>query len=152
MTNDTATKDVEIERTIDAPIELVWRMWTDPDHFKEWYGPDGATVHIERMDVRVGGTRHFAMEMATPGGIREMWFIGEYLEVEEPNRLVYSEAMSDGSGSILSATTEVTVELKSVGESTRIVMTHAGVPADSPGAQGWNVALDKLATRAETQS
>ena len=35
-----------IERTFDAPAELVWQMWTDPEHFKQWYGPDGVTVPV----------------------------------------------------------------------------------------------------------
>ena len=43
--------------------------------------------------------------------------------------------------------TEVTVEFRDLGDSTNLVLTHAGVPADSPGATGWNMALDKLAAR-----
>ena len=48
---------VRIERTFDAPAELVWRMWTDPGHFSAWYGPTGATIPVATMDVRVGGRR-----------------------------------------------------------------------------------------------
>jgi hypothetical protein len=64
--------------------------------------------------------------------------------------------MSDENGNALSpadlgmpeghpATTEVRVELENVGGRTKMVMTHAGIPSDSPGATGWTVALDKLA-------
>ena len=49
------TKDVRIERTFDAPIDLIWAMWTEPDHFANWYGPMGATIPKAEMDVRVGG-------------------------------------------------------------------------------------------------
>jgi len=48
-------------------------------------------------------------------------------------------------------TTEVRVELEDVGDRTKMVMTHAGVPGDSPGAVGWAMALDKLAAHVETQ-
>ncbi|NNL46780.1 MAG: SRPBCC domain-containing protein, partial [Acidimicrobiia bacterium] len=48
---------VMIERTLDAPVELVWQMWTDADHFAAWYGPMGATIPKAEMDVRVGGRR-----------------------------------------------------------------------------------------------
>ena len=91
-----------IERTFDAPVDLVWRMWTDPEHFEAWYGPDGATIPVAKMDVRVGGTRLVCMEMQTPDGPMQMWFTGEYREVVENERLVYTESMSDEHGNVVS--------------------------------------------------
>jgi uncharacterized protein YndB with AHSA1/START domain len=45
MTDENGPQDaVVIERTFDAPVGLIWQMWTDPDHFAAWYGPDGATI------------------------------------------------------------------------------------------------------------
>ena len=55
------TKDLHIERTFDAPIDLIWAMWTEPDHFANWYGPMGATLPKAVMDVRVGGRLHISM-------------------------------------------------------------------------------------------
>ena len=49
-------------------------------------------------------------------------------------------------------TTEVRVKLEDIGGSTKMVMTHAGIPSDSPGAAGWTMALDKLAVRVEAHS
>jgi uncharacterized protein YndB with AHSA1/START domain len=146
---------VVIERSFDAPVGLIWRMWTEPEHFKEWYGPDGATIPVATMDVRVGGSRLVCMEMQTPGGAMQMWFTGEYREVVENQRLVYTESMSDEHGNVRSpadlgvpdghpTTTEVRVELEDVGGRTKMVMTHAGIPADSPGATGWTMAFDEL--------
>lgn len=40
------TRNLVIERSFDAPVHLIWRMWTDPGHFKAWYGPDGATISV----------------------------------------------------------------------------------------------------------
>ena len=77
-------------------------MWTDPEHFKEWYGPQGATIPVAKMDVRVGGTRLVCMEMAFPDGPMQMWFTGEYREVVENQLLVYTESTSDEHGNVAS--------------------------------------------------
>jgi uncharacterized protein YndB with AHSA1/START domain len=151
----TESPAVVIERTVDAPVELVWSMWTDPEHFRAWYGPPGATIPEASMDVRVGGARTVCMQVQTPNGAMTMWFTGEYRDVVANERLVYTESMSDEHGNVKSAeemgmpaghptTTEVRVELEAAGDRTRMVMTHAGIPADSPGAAGWNAAFEKL--------
>jgi uncharacterized protein YndB with AHSA1/START domain len=161
--NDESKNAVVMERSFDAPIGLIWKMWTDPEHFKAWYGPSGATIPVAKMDVRAGGARLFCMEMQTPNGAMQMWFTGEYLEVVEPERLVYTESMSDEHGTVMSpsqmgmpeghpTTTEVRVELEVVADRTKMVMTHAGIPSDSPGAAGWTMAFDKLAVYVEAQS
>jgi uncharacterized protein YndB with AHSA1/START domain len=164
MTDGKAPKDaVVIERSFDAPVELIWKMWTEPEHFKEWYGPDGATVPVAKMDVRVGGARLVCMEVQTPGGAAQMWFTGEYRDVVENQRLAYTESMSDEHGNVASpddigmpeghpTTTEVIVELQEVGGRTRMVMTHRGIPSDSPGAAGWTMAFDKLAAHVDAHS
>lgn len=163
MTNDDGSRDaVVIERRFDAPVDLIWQMWTDPEHFKAWYGPDGATIPVAKMDVRVGGTRLVCMEAQSPSGPMLMWFAGEYREVVENERLVYTESISDENGNVSSPadmdmseghpmTTEVRVDLEDVGGGrTKMVMTHAGIPSDSPGAAGWMMALDKLTTHLAT--
>jgi uncharacterized protein YndB with AHSA1/START domain len=163
MTDDGNSQDVVIERSFDAPVQLIWQMWTEPEHFAAWYGPDGATIPVAKMDVRVGGTRLVCMEMQTPNGAMQMWFTGEYREVIENERLVYTESMSDENGNVRTpsdmgmpeghpTTTEVRVQLEDVDGRTKMVMTHAGIPAGSPGAAGWTMALDKLAAHVEVQS
>jgi len=149
------TKDaIVIERVFDAPVDFIWQMWTDPEHFKKWYGPKGFSIPVADMDLSVGGKR--LIGMASPDGSRKMFTTGEHKEVVPNERLVYTESMSDENGNVMSAadmgmpegypmTTEVTVTLEDLGGRTKMVMTHAGVPADSPGASGWNQAFDKLA-------
>ena len=157
------TKDVTIERTFDAAIDLIWAMWTEAEHFSNWYGPMGATIPSAEMDVTVGGRRFIEMAMETPNGAMQMFFIGEYREITPKTRLVYTEQMGDAQGNPLSPEqmgmppgssmeTSVIVELEDLGEQTKMVMTHQGVPADSPGGQGWNMAIDKLAERIAAQS
>jgi len=157
MTDDSASQDaVVIERSFDAPVDLIWQMWTKPEHFRAWYGPDGATVPVAKMDVRAGGSRLVCMEMETPGGSVRMWFTGEYREVIQNQRLVYTESMCDEDGNALPpqgtgvpgghpAQTEVMVELEDLGGRTKMVLTHTGIAAGSPGAAGWTMALSKLA-------
>ena len=156
MTDDTSGQDLVIERTFEAPPEVVWQMWTEPGHFAAWYGPAGASISVTTMDVRVGGIRLLRMEVATPDGPMQMWFTGEYLEVIENQRLVYTDSMSDENGNVLApeqtgmppghpTTTEVRVELEAVGGGTKMILTHIGIPPGSPGAGGWAMALDKLA-------
>ena len=156
MSDTTGSQDaVVIERRFDAPVALIWQMWTDPEHFKAWYGPEGARIPVAEMDVRVGGTRLVCMEMQSPNGPMQMWFAGEYREVVENVRLVYSEFMADENGNMSTmgttdghpATTEVRLEFEEVDGATKVVLTHLGVPGDSPGALGWGMALDKLAAR-----
>jgi len=162
MTEKSSADAVVIERIVDAPSSLVWQMWTDPEHFKAWYGPEGATIPVAKMDVRVGGTRLVCMEVQTPNGPMRMWFTGEYREVIENERLIYTESMSDENGDVSAPsdmgmpaghpmTTEVRVELSDIGGRTKMVLTHVGIPRDSPGAAGWEMALDKLAAYLATR-
>ncbi|MEL6573779.1 MAG: SRPBCC domain-containing protein [Pseudomonadota bacterium] len=149
-------KWVKIERTFDAPIDTVWAMWTDAEKFKAWYGPMGMTVPSAEMDVSVGGTRKVSMEMVTPERTMTMYFTGVYKEVTAPSRLVYTEAMCDAEGNVMTPEqmgmppgspdiTEVIVDLRADGDQTVMTMVHVGVPDGSPGAGGWGQAFDKLA-------
>lgn len=153
MSESTETNDLVIERVFDAPVEQVWELWSTAEGFQKWYGPEGFTIPTAEMDVQVGGRRHFCME--SPDGSMKMWFVGEYREVTPMTRLVYTESMSDESGNVLDpadigmaghpSVTEVQVVLEDAGGKTKMVMTHAGIPADSPGAGGWGQAFDKMA-------
>ena len=62
-TNDSNTSDRELllTRTFNAPIELVWEVWTDPEHIKNWWGPNGFTNTIYTMKVEPGGEWDFVM-------------------------------------------------------------------------------------------
>ena len=157
MSDGNKTKDaVVIERIFDAPVDLIWQMWTDPEHFKKWYGPHGFSVPVAQMDVRVGGKRLVCMEMQTPDGRLKMWTTGEYTEILPNERLVYTDSPADENGNVVSpsvygmpegfpATTEVTVVLEELGGRTKMVMTHAGMPADSGAGGGWEQSFAKMA-------
>ena len=162
MSESTMTKDaVVIERTFNAPVAFIWQLWTEAEQFQKWYGPQGATVPVATMDVRVGGKRLICMEMRRPDRTMKMWFTGEYKEIVPNVRLVYTDSMADEHGNVVSpaamgmpadhpVTTEVTVQLEDLGGRTKMVLTHAGVPADSGGAGGWEQAFAKLAAYIES--
>ncbi len=159
MSDSTISKDAcVVERIFEAPVDLIWQMWTQPEHFKSWYGPQGFTVPVAEMDVRVGGKHLFCME--SPDGSMKMWSTGEYTEIIPNERLVYTDSPADENGNVVSpsavgmpdgypATTEVTVLLEDLGGGrTKMVMTHAGVPAGAGG--GWEQAFAKMVDHIET--
>lgn len=83
--------DVIITRTLNAPRELVFQMWTDPQHLPMWWGPDGFSCTRCEMDVQVGGRFH--LELCGPDGARYPCD-GVYREILAPERIVY-EGMAD---------------------------------------------------------
>ena len=58
----TKSPDFVISRVLDAPRELVWKCFTDPERMKQWWGPKGFIVIASKMDLRVGGTYHYGMK------------------------------------------------------------------------------------------
>jgi uncharacterized protein YndB with AHSA1/START domain len=59
--NDTSDRELRISRVLDAPVELVWEVWTQPDHIAQWWGPNGFTNTIDLLEVRPGGEWHMVM-------------------------------------------------------------------------------------------
>lgn len=88
MNDDSSISDrsLSLTRILDAPRELVWKVWTDPEHVVRWWGPDGFTNTNKTMDVRPGGFWRFIMH--GPDGTDYKNLI-QFTEVVEPERLVY---------------------------------------------------------------
>jgi uncharacterized protein YndB with AHSA1/START domain len=80
-------REITMSRVFDAPRELVFRAWTDPELVEQWWGPDGFTNTIDEMDVRPGGTWRFVMH--GPDGVDYQNRI-VYDEVLRPERIVYT--------------------------------------------------------------
>ena len=59
--SNTADRELSVSRTINAPVALVWEVWTQPEHIANWWGPNGFTNTITRMDVQPGGEWHLVM-------------------------------------------------------------------------------------------
>ena len=88
-------RDLSLVRTIDAPRDLVWQAWTNADHFARWFGPRRMMLSSCRIDPRPGGAIRFCHHF--PGG-EELWLKGRYLEVVEPERLVFLLSFVDEKG------------------------------------------------------
>ena len=80
-TDVKTAEGVKIERVFDAPRELVFRAWTEPEHFARWYGPDGFTIPHCTLEAQVGGRLHFCMRSEQMG---DMWSAGIYQVIDPP--------------------------------------------------------------------
>ena len=92
---ETKSEDFVISRVLDAPRELVWKCFTDPEHMSHWWGPKGATVTVAKMELRPGGTYHYRMETADGA---EMWGKMVYREITPRDRIVFINSFSDAAG------------------------------------------------------
>jgi uncharacterized protein YndB with AHSA1/START domain len=98
MTTQTAAgSDFVLSRVLDAPRDLVWKCFTDPEHMKHWWGPKGVTVVASKMDLRPGGTYHYGMKV--PDG-PVMWGKFVYREITPPEKLVFINSFSDEKGGL----------------------------------------------------
>jgi uncharacterized protein YndB with AHSA1/START domain len=82
-----------IARTFDAPLDVMFNMWTNPDHFSQWLPPTGSTMQFIHADVRPGG--HTFFSMTGDSGNAKMYGRIEYLSIEKPNRVVYTQQFCD---------------------------------------------------------
>src|SRR5580700_364580 len=97
MSTQTKSADFVIERSFDAPRDLVWKCFTDPERMKEWWGPKGSVIVASKMDFRVDGT--YLGAMRGPDG-RVMWAKFVYREIAAPERLVWVNSFSDEAGGL----------------------------------------------------
>jgi len=92
--------DFVVTRVFDAPRDLVWKAWTEPERLAEWWGPKGCKLRVIKVDLRPGGVFHYAMAYK-PG--QEMWGRFVYRDVAPPERLVYVSSLSDESAGLTRA-------------------------------------------------
>lgn len=113
---DTSDREIVGYRLLNAPRELVWKAWTDPNHVVHWWGPNGFTNTIESMEVRPGGVWKFVMH--GPDGVDYPNRIA-FIEVVKPEKLVYTHGSdeTDHPGDFF-----VTVTFKDLGGKTELVM------------------------------
>ena len=155
---------LRIRRTLQASPARVWEAFTTPEQMARWMWASYKGNTTANADLRIGGrydcyTDAQDMESGWDG---DRWgFAGLYVEIIPHERLVYTDSPADENGNVISPaamgmpdgypeTTEVTVLLEEVDGRTKMVMTHAGIPADSGGAGGWAQAFDKLGDHIET--
>ena len=150
MTEGAREYGIRISRVFSAPRERVWREWTEPEPFADWYGGPQCEVPLDSvsMDVRPGGTWRLTM-FAPPDGRRIDWK-GEYLEVAPPERLVFT--VSDQPDN--DAFELVTVVLTPLGDGrTEMLFEQRGSMSPEQyerATEGWGGFIDRMEERLAT--
>jgi uncharacterized protein YndB with AHSA1/START domain len=139
---------IEIRRVFDAAREEVWKEWTEPHRFADWFGGAGAEVPLSTvsMDVKPGGAWRATM-FAGPARNEIRW-AGSYLEVVEPERLVLTitDQPAEEEYEVL------TVVLTDLGDGTTEMHFqqrggHLSPEEYKRAGQGWGAFFDQLAAR-----
>ena len=142
--SEMAEHTIVIERELEAPRELVWKVWTDPDEVARWWGPEHFTTPRDTIefDLRPGGVCR--LTMIGPDG-QEYPSDGHFGVVEPPGRLSFGEETTDHP---MIESGETTVEFIDLGANrTKVVITSRMVCAEElldMARAGWGSQLDKL--------
>jgi uncharacterized protein YndB with AHSA1/START domain len=150
-----------INRTFDAPLAVMYEMWTNPKHFAKWLAPTGFTMEFIRADIKTGGSTFYFMS----DGKMKMYGRANYLEIKKPNLLKYTQQFCDENEKVSRhplaptwpETMLTTVELNEEGpEQTRVTITwevhgdatreelETFIAAKAGMSQGWGGSFDKL--------
>jgi len=162
----TAVNEVTITRMFDAPRELVWRYWTEPERMQRWWGPKVFSSPFCSIDLRVGGK--YLIDMRSPDG-KDFWSTGVYQEIVPYERIVITDSFADENGNVVSASyygmsasfpieMQIIMTFEEQDDKTKFTLKYPdtnGLRAEDREnmIQGWNESFDKLAqelTRART--
>lgn len=145
MSASDSSNEIHITRVYDAPVELVWEAWTDPEQVAQWWGPRGFTLTTHGKDLRPGGIWHYTMH--GPDGV-DYPNKTLYLEVEQHKKLVYDHGANDERAPLF----RVTVLFSSSGGQTTMDMTMTlPTPEEAAATRrfikqaGGNATWDRLA-------
>jgi uncharacterized protein YndB with AHSA1/START domain len=137
---------ITITRIFHAPRERVWKEWTEPERFSDWYGGGGAEVPMASvsMDVRPGGS--WRLTMFSGPERREIHWKGEYREVVEPERLVFT--VSDRPTEDYELVTVVLTDLGD-GRTEMHFEQRGSLPAEvyEAAKRGWSTFFDRITER-----
>jgi uncharacterized protein YndB with AHSA1/START domain len=140
--------EMSLTRRVSAPLEVVFRAWTDAKQLAEWWGPKGFTNPVCEADARVGGA--IRIHMRAPDGVVYP-MTGRFVQIDRPHRLVFMTAALDGEGKpmfeILNTVTFTKVE---TGTEIALVAQVTSTTPDAPRylsgmSMGWSQSLDRLA-------
>lgn len=91
-------KQIEVTRVFNAPVELVWKVWTDPELVKRWWGPKHFTAPVARLDFREGGTSIVSMKAPKEMGEQEFYSIWEYKKIIPLTSIEFIQNLADEDG------------------------------------------------------
>ena len=159
-TDNVEKRDLVITRLFDAPIEQVWKAWTEPEYVMRWWGPTGFTSPSCKIDFREGGK--FVFHMRAPKefqGGQDFYLAGIYKKIVPMKLIEFSQGLADKDGNRIDPTTmgmpadfpkEIPSALafKRVGDKTELTVTEYGWAVGQMrdmSEAGMNECLDKLA-------
>lgn len=93
-----ATKEITVNRIFDASVEEVWRLWTEPEYIKQWWGPDKFTCPLVELDFREGGTSLVCMKARPEMGGQLFYNIWTYTSITPFQRIEFLMNLSDADG------------------------------------------------------
>ena len=144
LQRDPAPNELIIERVFDAPRELVFKLWSEPQHTIRWMGPRDYPATSYEQDFRIGGEWRGCLtggpESHEPGG--QLWQGGKYLEIDPPGRIVFTFQWDDG------PETTVTVNFTELDGKTHMHFHQTpfeDVSNRDGHVEGWGSSFDRLA-------
>jgi uncharacterized protein YndB with AHSA1/START domain len=143
--NDTTDDQLVMIKKFSAPKNLVFEALINHKHIIKWSSPYNMTVTFSQGDPKVGGKYKFGMKPVSNQG-PERILIGKYKEIEDPNKLVYTQSyqMSDGK---ISPETVIDITLDEDNGKTQMIFQHSGFMSEKErnmARNGWEQAFDKL--------
>lgn len=149
------TIPIEITRILRAPMEWIWKAWSDAEIIKEWWGPKESICKNGEINFQIGG--RFLFDSEAPDG-KIIWSTGVYEEISKNKEIVFSEQFSDQDGNVISAKIlgmpgnwpaerTVSVEFEKIAnDQVKMIIHHKGIPPEMHDdyVEGWNQSLDKF--------
>lgn len=129
-------EDIVVSRIVDAPVDLVWKAWTEPEYVRRWWGPKDYTSPMAKVDLREGGTYTFCMEAPPEQGGFRHYSTGVYKKIVEHKLLDFTQFLSDEHGNKIDpasvgmpadfpAELRMTVEFKAIrADMTELIITE----------------------------
>jgi uncharacterized protein YndB with AHSA1/START domain len=142
-TTATMAGSLTLTRIFEAPVDLVWRCWTEKEHLEQWSAPRGYRIEQSEGDLRAGCKWHIVMR--APDG-QALGLGGVYRQIVPYRLLVMTHVWDDDAGSGVEST--VTVRFEDLGGRTRMTFEQTGFPSDESRKgheQGWGECFDILA-------
>ncbi len=144
-TTDSAQRVLVITRVFDAPRELVFKAWSEPERLVQWFGPKGFTsTVVGSMDPRPGGAYRFHMRGPDES---DHWVQGVYREIVEPERIVCTYVWTDATGNSTRPETLLTLTFEEHGQKTKLTLHQAvfeSITARDAHEEGWTSSLERL--------
>lgn len=92
------TKQIYVSRVFNAPIEMLWQIWTDPELVKRWWGPKDFAAPMARMDFREGGTSMVSMKAPDEMGGQEWYSLWKYVKIVAHEYIEFIQNLADSNG------------------------------------------------------